>query len=301
MVIQMIKGASVNNGFKVTLESKFILLTILSICFLATGGIFVKLSSLPPIATAFYRILFSIPILYPFVKTDLIKTSKKDRNLISLAGIFLALDLIFWNISFHLTTVANANLLANLVPFTVIPVSYFLYKKRLSKVFVIGLFITLIGLVVLMSGKLNPNINNFKGDMLAFITSIFYGLFLLVVSNIRKRINAMTIIFISGFGGGLTLFIAMYMIEGLHYPKNINEILPLVGLALVSQILGQGLLSYCIGKIDITLSSVLVLSQPIIAALYSYFIFRENLTFQEIFGILIVLIGIYLAKIGNNN
>jgi len=90
MVIQMIKGASVNNGFKVTLESKFILLTILSICFLATGGIFVKLSSLPPIATAFYRILFSIPILYPFVKTDLIKTSKKDRNLISLAGIFLA-------------------------------------------------------------------------------------------------------------------------------------------------------------------------------------------------------------------
>ncbi|WP_369797086.1 EamA family transporter [Cetobacterium sp. ZOR0034] len=38
-----------------------------------------------------------------------------------------------------------------------------------------------------------------------------------------------------------------------------------------------------------------------IAALYSYFIFRENLTFQEIFGILIVLIGIYLAKIGNNN
>ncbi|MGL5797990.1 MAG: EamA family transporter, partial [Cetobacterium sp.] len=89
--------------------------------------------------------------------------------------------------------------------------------------------------------------------------------------------------------------------EGLHYPKNINEILPLVGLALVSQILGQGLLSYCIGKIDITLSSVLVLSQPIIAALYSYFIFRENLTFQEIFGILIVLIGIYLAKIGNNN
>ena len=77
----------------------------------------------------------------------------------------------------------------------------------------------------------------------------------------------------------------------IHYPKNINEILPLVGLALVSQILGQCLLSYCIGQIDITLS----------AALYSYFIFRENLNFQEIFGILIVLIEIYLAKIGNNN
>ena len=94
-VIQIIKGALVNNDFKVTLESKFTLLTILAICFLATGGIFVKLSSHPPIVTAFYRILFSMPILYPFVKADLIKISKKDRYLISLARIFLALDLIF--------------------------------------------------------------------------------------------------------------------------------------------------------------------------------------------------------------
>lgn len=149
-----------------------------------------------------------------------------------------------------------------------------------------------------MSRKLNPNINNFKGDILVFITSIFYGLFLLVVSNIRKRVDTMIIIFMSGFGGALILFVAMFVIEGLHYPKNINEIFPLLGLVLVSQILGQG---YWIGKIDITLSSVLVLSQSIIAALYSYFIFRENLTFQETFGILIVLIEIYLAKIGNSN
>lgn len=40
----MIKGASINSTSKVTLESKFILLTILAICFLATGGIFVKLN-----------------------------------------------------------------------------------------------------------------------------------------------------------------------------------------------------------------------------------------------------------------
>lgn len=77
----MIKGASINSTSKVTIESKFILLTILAICFLATGGIFVKLSSRPPIATAFYRILFSMSILYSFVKSDLIKISKKDSNL----------------------------------------------------------------------------------------------------------------------------------------------------------------------------------------------------------------------------
>lgn len=97
--------------------NKHIFYIILAICFLATGGIFVKLSSLPPIATGFYRILFSIPLLYPFVKDEIKKIEFKNIILIILAGIFLALDLIFWNISFSFTTVANANLLANLVPF----------------------------------------------------------------------------------------------------------------------------------------------------------------------------------------
>ncbi len=58
----------------------YIGLNLLATCFLATGGIFVKLSALPPIATGFYRILFSIIALYPLVKIDLqsVKIDKKD-------------------------------------------------------------------------------------------------------------------------------------------------------------------------------------------------------------------------------
>lgn len=58
-------------------ETKYLLLVILSICFLATGGILVKLSNLPPINTGFYRVLFSIPILLPlFGKICSILTKK---------------------------------------------------------------------------------------------------------------------------------------------------------------------------------------------------------------------------------
>ncbi|MGF9923913.1 EamA family transporter, partial [Bacillus toyonensis] len=104
-------------------ETKYILLVFLAICFLATGGIFVKLSDLPPINTGFYRVLLSIPLLLPFVWKELNKVSKKDILLILLAGVFLAGDLILWNVSFHYTSVANANLLANLVPLVIIPFS----------------------------------------------------------------------------------------------------------------------------------------------------------------------------------
>lgn len=42
-------------------ETKFIALILVAVSFLALGGIFVKLSALPPINTGFYRILFALP------------------------------------------------------------------------------------------------------------------------------------------------------------------------------------------------------------------------------------------------
>lgn len=100
-----------------TNDSKYIFLIFLAIYFLATGGIFVKLSPLPPINTGFYRVLFSIPMLMPFLKkSELQALNRKQITTIVLAGAFLAGDLTLWNNSFSYTSVANANVLVNLTP-----------------------------------------------------------------------------------------------------------------------------------------------------------------------------------------
>lgn len=282
-------------------ETKYVLLIFVAIAFLATGGIFVKLSAFPPIATGFYRILFSIPLLLPFVWKETQRTrkqasGKKDVRLMLVAGIFLAFDLILWNTSFHLTTVANGNLLANLVPLTIIPVSYFVFKESISREFFIGAAVTFLGVFILMAGKIHPSPQNFLGDFLAFTTSIFYALFLLTVYKVRDRVNAMVIMFVSAFGSVAVLLIAMLWLEGVFIPKTFMEFYPLIGLALVSQIMGQGLLSFTLGKVRANLSSLIVLSQPVIAAVYSFFIFGEKLSSIEMLGIAVVLGGIYLAK-----
>lgn len=127
-------------------ETKFVLLVFLAVAFLALGGIFVKISELSPIATGFYRILFSIPLLLPFIYKDLKFLNKKEIILLLLSGAFLASDLILWNISFFYTTVANANLLANLLPITIIPACYFMFGEKINKSFFTGLIFTLIGI-----------------------------------------------------------------------------------------------------------------------------------------------------------
>lgn len=277
-------------------KTKDILLELIAVAFLATGGIFVKYSALSPINTGFYRVLFSLPILYPLAYKNLNRLKRKDIIILFLAGVFLAGDISLWNLSFSYTSVANANLLTNLTPFTVIPVSFFLFKEKIPKFFFAGAVITLLGVFILIGGKINPSTSNYFGDFLAFCASFFYASFLLISYRLRDRIESSVIMFVSGFGSVTALFISSALIEGFQVPNSINELWPLLGLTLCLQVIGHNLLAHCQGKINVNLSSIICLSQPAIASVYSFLLFSEIISPKEIAGIIIVVAGVYLVK-----
>lgn len=281
---------------KRTNPTRDVCLIFLAICFLATGGIFVKLSPLPPINTGFYRVLFSIPMLLPFLKKQELQLTGKQITTMILAGAFLAGDLALWNLSFYYTSVANANLLVNLTAFTVIPCSYFLFKEKITKQFLIGALITFLGVIFLMCNKVTLTPNRLLGDLMSLTTSFFYALFILTVYKLREHISSNIIMFVSAFGSLIVLGITIVFTEGFYIPRNFSQLWPLLCLALVSQILGQGLLAYCLGRVNASLSSIITLSQPVVAALYAWIIFQEKLDTHSIIAIIITLIGVYLAK-----
>lgn len=277
-------------------ETKDVFLELIAVAFLATGGIFVKLSALPPINTGFYRVLFSLPFLFPLAYKNLKQLKKKDVIILFFAGVFLAGDVSLWNLSFSYTSVANANLLANLTPFTVIPVSYFLFKEKIPRFFFLGAGITLLGVFVLLGGKASPCSANYFGDFLALCASFFYAGFLLISYRLRDRIESSVIMFVSGFGSAATLFVTSNLVEGFQVPKGIEQLWPILGLTICLQVVGHNLLAHCQGKINVNLSSIICLSQPAIASIYSLIIFAETISHMEIFGIVIVIIGVFLVK-----
>lgn len=277
-------------------ETKNILLALVAVAFLATGGIFVKLSALDPINTGFYRVLFSLPLLLPLAYKQLKHLGKKDMVILFFAGVFLAGDVALWNLSFSYTSVANANLLANLTPFTVVPVTYFLFKERIPKFFLVGAVITVIGLFILLSGKADPSGAGYFGDFLSFCASFFYAGFLLICYRLRDRMESSVIMLVSGCGSAVTLLLTAYAVEGFQVPSGVSQLWPLLGLTLCLQVIGHNLLAHCQGKLSVNLSSVLCLSQPAIASLYSLLVFAERISAVEILGIVVVMAGVYLVK-----
>ena len=221
---------------------------------------------------------------------------KTDFLLLIFAGVFLAGDIALWNMAFHYTTVANANLLTNLTPFLVVPVSFFFLKEEMPKLFLPGLAITLLGVFVLIGGKATPNPSNYLGDLLAFGACFFYAGFILISYRLRDRFTSSVIMFISSIGTCCTLALISIFTEGIQIPKDASELLPILGLTFCLQIIGHNLLSHCQGKLNVNLSSVICLLQTVVASLYSYFFFSETLTYKEIFGILIVILGVMIVK-----
>jgi drug/metabolite transporter (DMT)-like permease len=86
---------------------------------LSFSAMFVRWADAPGPVTAFYRIFFSIFLLFPFFILKL-KTNPfiRSRAVIFplLAGLFTACDLVLWTTSLSYTTASNATLLGNTSP-----------------------------------------------------------------------------------------------------------------------------------------------------------------------------------------
>lgn len=277
-------------------QTKNVFIELIAILFLASAGIFVRRSTLSPINTALWRMLLALPFLFVLAYRDLKKVSKKDILFSLFSGIFLAGDLVFFNLALVNTSIANTNLFTNLTAFIIVPVSHFVFKEKISKNYLIGLFITLSGVVLLVLGKNTPTKSNYVGDLFAVCACTFYAFYMLTTYRLRDRLESSVILFIGAFGTIIVLLIVCTIREGLQVPTTTSEFINLLLFALCMQVIGQNLLAYCQGKISINLSIAITLLQPGIAAIYSFLLFGEKLTIMELCGMAIVVTGVYICK-----
>jgi drug/metabolite transporter (DMT)-like permease len=76
--------------------------------------------------------------------------------------------------------------------------------------------------------------------------------------------------------------------------------LDLVGLALISHAAGQGLIAYALAHLPAAFSSVTLLLQPVMAALFAWGLLGEPLSALQLVAGAMVLAGIYLARRGSS-
>jgi drug/metabolite transporter (DMT)-like permease len=105
---------------------------------------------------------------------------------------------------------------------------------------------------------------------------------------------------ITTFFTALFLFPVSLLESGDFFSSSILGWKVLITYALVSQVIAQGLITYGISRLSAHFSSLTLLVQPVAATIFGIILLSELVSTWQIFGAMIVLIGIYLANSSEN-
>ena len=219
---------------------------------IAIGGspIFVRLSEVDPMATAFWRTALS---LVPFLLFALFREraalglpkSAADLARLALPGLFLAADLALWHLSIRMTSVANATLLVNLSPVFVTFASWLFFGADITRRFLVGLAIAILGVVVLKSGGANGfGGGHWLGDLFAILGALFYAGYMLTLGAARNRFTTLQVMIWNSGVAALTILPVSMMTEAVFMPHSLAGWATVTGLSMISHVGGQASIIY---------------------------------------------------------
>jgi len=275
--------------------------------FAGASTLFVRLSDLGPIASAFQRAFLAIPALWLLMvwQTRRETTSGVVRHLdrktyqtLALAGVFFAGDLFFWHLAIMNTTVANATLLATLAPLYVTIGMFLLYGEQPSKVFLLGVGLAFVGAAFLMGDSITFQPERLTGDIYGLITGVFLAGYLITISRLRSRLSTGTVMFYSTLTTAVVLFPLALYFDGNVLAGDFRGWMVLLALALISHAGGQGMVAYAMAHLPAAFTSVTLILEVVSAALLGWLFLSESLGLWQWVGAGIIMLGIVAARRG---
>jgi len=265
---------------------------------IGSSAIWVRLSEVGPVATAFWRTALAVPFLTLWVLIERRAAAERSRASprgLALAGCYFAGDLSFWHVSILLTSVATSTLLANLAPIFVTLAGWLWLKEKVSGQFLLGLSVAMVGVGMLIGPDFRGNASALAGDACGLITALFYAAYILQIKRLRAQTSTARIMAASSVvTATIVLPVAMLLGESL-VPGTLRGWGIVLGLALVSHVAGQSLIAYALAHLPASLGSVSLLIQPIFAGIFAWIVLGEALGPLQIAGGIATLIGIGIA------
>jgi len=280
------------------------------LCFLALiwssafFNIKIATESFGPVTIAFLRVfLASIPlIILCNIKKIKIEVFSKDWYWFALIG-FVNLVIPFFFISYGIKAVQSnlAAILMSSTPLTsTILGHYFTKNEKFNLIKTVGVLIGFSGIVYLFSDNILINENNFYSALLILLGATGYvvgGVLTLKISN-KKNENVTTSICI--WASIILLPLTMIFEQPWNSTPNALSIISVVYLGLVSTGLAWLLRFSILKKNGLIFQSQVSFLIPIFGIILGYIFLKELITPKIIVSVILVLIGIFLAKKSND-
>ncbi len=263
--------------------------------------VFVKVTSVPPTASAFYRVLFGGILLLPFLWRRRERVFRGRVALVAMvvAGLFFALDLGFWHASIVYVGPGLATLLANFQVFILAVLGIVVFHERWRWEVLVSIPLALIGLGLIIGLDWRELGSGYRlGIVFGLLTAVCYAAYILSLRRVRIGARSST----AGDLAVVSLVSAAFLALG-ALVGNASLTIPswqdagiLVAYAAVAQVLGWILISGSLSQIPPSRVGLILLLQPLLAFVWDVLFFARAFTPIEGIGALLALLAIYLGS-----
>ncbi len=258
--------------------------------------------SFDPIAIIFFRLLISIVFLFSFafLTGRMMRFRKGDFKWFLLMALFEPF-IYFLGESFGLSMVSPtvAAIIVSTIPLFVPVAAFFLLKERLSVTNILGLALSFAGVIMVVMASEGRLAGNIKGIMLMFV-AVFGAVGYTIIA--KRLLDTYNGIFITAWQSTLGLLFITPFFLTLELPHlDFSAILPSsIWAMLFLGVFGSGVcfILFAVGIRELGASKANVFANlvPVVAAIVSFFVLKEEMPVMKILGIVVVLAGLMLSQ-----
>lgn len=279
-------------------------LIIISAALWGLVGIFVKglyvlnLSSMEIVALRALNAAL-ILVIFAFIKNrSLFKIKLRDIPYFIGTGLF---SFVFFNwcyfIAIENTSLSTAAILLYTAPAFVMVLSWILFKEKMTRAKTISLILTFTGCVCVTGYLQNAGQRISISGLLAGLGAGFgYALYSIFGKYALKKYTPYTVTLYTFIFAGISSIPFMEFNKLLPLVLNGEVLSKSMYLGLFSTVLPFTFYTKGLSNIDSGKASIIATLEPVVAMLVSVFLFREQITFGKLLGILLVIFAILIVS-----
>jgi len=261
----------------------------------------------PPFTIVLLRLVIStmVLLLISWFAGFLQKVRRKDYKWILLMALFNPC-LYFIGESLGLTMISStlAAVIIATIPLLVPVGAYFFLNERLSIINIIGIFISFTGVLVVVLKHDSSMVANPVGIGLLLLAVLCAVGYTLIVKKLISRYNPYSLTFYQN-GIGIFVFLPLVLIfEWNGFTTADHELragMSLIYLALFGSTAAFILYNFGVKQLGASKANIFTNIIPVLTAIVAYFVLKEDMTWQKVTGIAIVLAGLFLSQLRKSN
>jgi drug/metabolite transporter (DMT)-like permease len=262
------------------------------------SAIFVRWTRMPGVSSAFYRMAIALPVLWavlPLQRASRRRLSMRTIWIALAGGVFFAGDVGFWNVAVMHTSAGNATFLSNIAPLFVGLFTWMLTRRLPSGRFWTALLVSTAGSCLIVTADLRHALSRSGADGLAVLAAVCFALYLVITGRLRATVDAGMLLAVSTTASAAALLICAFAGHFSLAVPGVGPLWALLALGLVCQVGGYFGLTYALGHLPATVTSILWLSLAPMTAVFAWMIFGERMSPMEIAGGALVLAGVWIV------